>query len=106
MPTGMKGFQKGRQKTGGRTLGVENKFTGDMRDTIENAFQVLGGGQYLVEVGLKDPKVFVALLAKLLPYTIEGHIDVTVTLADALEDIDEPSAIECGDDNNQEDEGD
>lgn len=96
MPTPVNGLKKGRKKTGGRKKGVGNKFTGDMRDVIENAFHVLGGGQYLVEVGLKDPKIFVALLAKLLPYTIQGHLDVTVTLADALEDIDEPNEDECG----------
>lgn len=34
MPKGVKGFQKGRQKTGGRTPGVANKLTGTAKDMI------------------------------------------------------------------------
>ena len=95
MATPTNGFKKGRKKTGGRPRGVGNKFSGDMRDTIENAFDILGGVKYLVATGENDHKAFLALLAKLLPYTIQGHLDVTVTLADALEDIDEPNEDEC-----------
>ena len=105
MPKGIKGFQKGRKKTGGRSNGVGNKFTGDMRDTIENAFDILGGVTYLVETGENDPKTFISLLSKLLPYTIEGHLDVTVTLADALEDIDEPNEDECGEEPEKDESG-
>lgn len=83
-------FEKGRKKTGGRQKGSRNLITESMQDAIENAFHVLGGRQYLVELGEKDPKTFVALLGKLLPHIISGSVDVKVTLADALEKADEP----------------
>ena len=55
------------QLTGGSRLGKPNKATAAVKDAIEKAFNRLGGVEYLVRVGEKDPRTFCALLSRLLP---------------------------------------
>jgi hypothetical protein len=59
-------FQPGERPIG-RAKGTPNKITQSVREAVENAFQKLGGTEYLVHVGRTDPRTFCALLSKLLP---------------------------------------
>lgn len=69
-PKRSRGRPKGTPKTGGRTKGVVNKITGDLKGSVMDAFGKLGGVAYLVTVGKEDPKTFCALLGKLLPMQV------------------------------------
>ena len=51
----------------GRPAGIPNKVTQSVKEAIERAFDKLGGTDYLVHVGRKDPRTFCALLSRLLP---------------------------------------
>lgn len=55
------------QLTGGSRKGIPNRQTVAIKDAVERAFTKLGGVEYLVHVGRKDPRTFCALLSKLLP---------------------------------------
>jgi hypothetical protein len=52
---------------GGRQKGTPNKLTVGVKDALRTAFTEAGGVEYLVEVAKSEPRVFCALLAKLLP---------------------------------------
>lgn len=54
-------------RPGGRQKGTPNKLTVGVKDALRVAFTEAGGVEYLIWVARKDPKVFCALLAKLLP---------------------------------------
>lgn len=58
------------ERRGGRAKGTPNKLTADIKSTIIEAFEKLGGVEYLQEVGRKDPKVFCALLGRVLPHDL------------------------------------
>lgn len=83
-------FKKGMKKLGGRKKGIPNQSTVQMKEAIRGAFEELGGQDYLIAVGEEDPKTFLSLMAKLLPQEISADINHTVSLADALEALDEP----------------
>lgn len=55
------------QRPFGRVKGQPNKLTASIKEAIEGAFDKLGGVDYLVKVGQKDPRTFCALLSRLLP---------------------------------------
>lgn len=55
------------QLTGGSRKGIPNRQTVAVKEAIEKAFNKLGGVDYLVKVGQKDPRTFCALLSRLLP---------------------------------------
>lgn len=59
------------QRVGGRQKGTPNKLTQDMREVIYEAFEQLGGVEYLVTVGRQDPKTFCTLLAKIVPAKVD-----------------------------------
>ena len=48
-------------------MGTRHRFGQDFLDAMEEAFDTLGGHDWLVEQGQKDPKTFMALLAKTIP---------------------------------------
>lgn len=52
---------------GGRQKGTPNKLTAGVKDALRTAFTQAGGVEYLVGVAKAEPRVFCALLAKLLP---------------------------------------
>jgi hypothetical protein len=54
-------------RPGGRQKGSPNKLTVGVKDALRVAFTEAGGVDYLLWVARKEPKVFCALLAKLLP---------------------------------------
>ena len=59
----------------GRKKGIPNKFTGDLREAIMNAFTKVGGEDYLVKVARQNPQVFCALLARILPLQLQAAKD-------------------------------
>jgi hypothetical protein len=65
----------GQPKTGGRARGTPNQVTAAVKEAITAAFDEVGGKDYLVEVAKSDPKVFCALLGKLLPAEIRASLD-------------------------------
>lgn len=70
------------KKTGGRTKGTPNRLTGDLRDSIHQAYTQLGGTKYLVDVGKDNPPVFCKLLGMTLPKDVK--LDVGETLEQLL----------------------
>jgi len=59
-------------KTGGRVAGTPNKMSASIRDAIVEAFERVGGADYLERVAGDNPQVFCALLGKALPMQITG----------------------------------
>lgn len=66
------GTTQKREKTGGRKAGTPNKLTRELKDAILNAFEKVGGEDYLVKVAKKNPAVFCQLLGKVLPIQLTG----------------------------------
>ena len=62
-------------KTGGRTKGTPNKVTADLRAAILGALEAKGGQAYLERIADEDPRTFCALLAKVLPMTLQAPED-------------------------------
>lgn len=58
------------QKTGGRQKGVPNKITTDVRNAIVQAFEMVGGAEYLQRLAISDPKAFCTLLGKTVPTVV------------------------------------
>lgn len=56
----------------GRPRGVPNRINRDVRAAIGNAFETLGGENYLVTVGKENPAVFCRLLGQTIPKEISG----------------------------------
>tara|TARA_R110002072_G_scaffold83875_1_gene190030 strand:- start:1048 stop:1338 length:291 start_codon:yes stop_codon:yes gene_type:complete len=73
-------LKKGRKKTGGRKKGTPNKVTTSLKDAIMNAFDVLGGEEYLVEIAKQDHKTFCSLLGRVLPKEISASIETDLFL--------------------------
>ena len=65
-----KGFQKGE---GGRPKGVRNKLTATVKEAIVEAFNQVGGVNYLVSIAKDDPKTFCALVGKVIPLQVTGE---------------------------------
>jgi hypothetical protein len=59
----------------GRKKGVPNKLTMEVKDAIKRAFDEVGGVEYLKLVAMDDPKVFCALLGKIVPAEIAGTLN-------------------------------
>lgn len=57
---------------GGSRKGIPNKTTAALKEMILAALDESGGVDYLVTQAEKKPAAFMALLAKVLPMTIEG----------------------------------
>jgi hypothetical protein len=56
----------------GRTKGVPNKITADIKAMIIGALEAKGGQRYLEEQADKNPVAFMGLVAKVLPMTMAG----------------------------------
>ena len=68
--------------------GTPNKTTTALKDAIMNAFEKVGGEDYLVVVAKKDPKTFCTLLARVLPLEIQAKVDGTIAINIVPEDTD------------------
>jgi len=78
---------KGSPKYGGRKKGTPNKFTADVREAVRNAFDRLGGEDYLVALGKRDSKTFMGAFNRIIP---QHHTaDVTITHEQALKMLDD-----------------
>lgn len=80
-------FQKGREKTGGRTKGTPNKTTARVAEALQNVYEEIGGDEALAEYAKDDPAGFFKLYAKMLPQ----HIKADITMTD-----DKVKAIQAG----------
>jgi hypothetical protein len=63
---------KGR-KTGGRTAGVPNQITADLKGMILGALADAGGRDYLSRQADKNPGAFLVLVGKVLPMQLTGE---------------------------------
>ena len=70
---------KKRRKGGpGRPKGSQNRLTIQVKEAILQAFDALGGVDYLVEVGRSEPRAFLVLLGKILPTEINGSLQTGI----------------------------
>ena len=75
---------RGRHVGGGSRKGIPNKTTVAVRNAIVDAFERVGGADYLEQVARQEPKVFCVLLAKVLPKTVSDNTPGNVAaLSDA-----------------------
>jgi hypothetical protein len=63
------------RKTGGRQAGTPNKTTARLREAIEQAFEAAGGVEYLTRLARDEPRIFLPLLARLLPTSLIAALD-------------------------------
>jgi hypothetical protein len=85
-PNHDKNFQKGKPKTGGRKMGVENKTPKLLKDAIMMAAELEGSNQhgkdklvgFLRRVARDDLRGFVMLLGRVLPLQVESRSDMKV----------------------------
>ena len=69
---GDRGPEPGSSRVGGRQKGTPNKLTASLKAAVLEAFEKLGGVDYLVKVGNDDPRTFLALVGKILPTQMEA----------------------------------
>ena len=62
----------------GRRPGTPNRVTAVVREAVLAAFDEVGGKDYLVQVARDEPKVFCALLARLVPTQVRAEIESTL----------------------------
>jgi len=65
-------FEKGREKTGGKVKGTPNKVPAALKDMVLQALSDVGGVEYLKEQAVKEPKAFMALIGRTLPFQLTG----------------------------------
>ncbi len=62
----------------GRRPGTPNRVTAVVREAVLAAFDEVGGKDYLVQVARNEPKVFCALLARLVPTQVRAELETTL----------------------------
>lgn len=62
------------KKFGGRKKGTPNKMTLTVKQSVLDAFEEVGGADFLVGVAHEDPKTFCAMLAKIIPSDINADL--------------------------------
>ena len=67
-----RGGARAGERRGGRKPGVPNRLSGDVKAAILEAFERAGGVDYLATIAKTDPKVFCALLGRVLPLQVTG----------------------------------
>lgn len=61
-------FKKGQSgNPKGRGKGVQNKVSKDLREMVREALDKAGGVDYLLQQALDNPRVFLPLVAKIIP---------------------------------------
>lgn len=68
----------GRREGSGRKKGVPNKVTATIKKAAIEAFDEIGGKDYLVKIAREDPKTFIQLLSRILPSEIRAETDAYV----------------------------
>ncbi len=56
----------------GRKKGTPNRITGVVKEAVLEAFETVGGAEYLVRLADEEPRVFATLLAKCIPQEVVG----------------------------------
>ena len=80
----------------GRPKGIPKKFTRQMREVILEAFEELGGVKYLVDIGRRNPALFIPLLAKIIPAKLDIETGVVLSLRDYTGRKDIPEHLRPG----------
>jgi hypothetical protein len=60
----------------GRPAGSQNKVTKALKEMILTALDEVGGVEYLKRQATDNPALFLALLVRILPYTMEKPVHV------------------------------
>jgi hypothetical protein len=60
------------KKQRGKTKGSKNRYTKSLRDDILEAYQRVGGIEYLEMLAKLDPRTFSNILVKILPTQVTG----------------------------------
>lgn len=73
-------FEKGKDKTGGRKKGVENKLTRTVKETVLDVFNKIQDDEKvnLEAFAKKYPRDFYQIAAKLIPTEITGTLKTTL----------------------------
>ena len=75
---------KDQPKTGGRAKGMPNRTTAAIKDAILNAFEKVGGEDYLAMVARSDPRTFCTLLGRILPAEFKAEVVGSENLAERV----------------------
>lgn len=71
-------WKKGKAKTGGRKKGTPNKFDGTMKQAVMEAFQKLGGPDFLVRIGKSkapaNKRAMIGLFSKMIPMEVSADV--------------------------------
>lgn len=59
----------------GRPKGATNKLTRTIKEAIEQAFDKVGGADYLATMAVQEPVAFMTLLGKVLPTQLNADIN-------------------------------
>lgn len=83
-------FRKGekRPSSAGRKKGSPNKITKTVKEALEQAFEEVGGVEWLKNLAITEPKAFAVLLAKLIPSDINLSQSPVFKLINAVPDED------------------
>jgi len=75
-------FRKGKPKTGGRRLGVSNKFTGAFKEAVQIVYNRLGGHDAFLAWARKNRTEYYRIAARLIPGEMqEGHGEEDVMIS-------------------------
>ena len=94
--TDQRGKAKGSPKTGGRKKGSIATQTNEVKEAVLRVFNDLNAAdEYLEEIAKSDPRLFLSLVAKLIPQASEVSIDhrVSVSIAEQGCTVHEIAAI-------------
>lgn len=68
------GRPRGQPKTGGRKKGVPNKTTRQVKESLQEVFDRLGGADGLMSWAESEPTEFYKMWVKLLPIQAAEHV--------------------------------
>ena len=74
-------WEKGRPKSGGRAVGVQNHLTTSFRDAIRLAYQRIGGDEAFAQWARENPTEYYKIASRLIPGEMaadEGGNRITV----------------------------
>jgi hypothetical protein len=58
----------------GRPKGSKNKVSANVKEGIMQAYEELGGVNFLVKLAVDDPKTFCSLLGRIIPHEVNGDL--------------------------------